>query len=593
MTEQPSLCADDIAAQLDRIFSSSDFNTSERNRRFLSYIVTETLAGRGDRIKAYTIAVSAFDRDEHFDPNADPVIRIEASRLRRALERYYLTAGRSDPILITIPKGHYVPMFEAMGSEPVHEDAPVDEGASDTRSRASPGGPTAAPSRPSALPLMGLLVAISLALGSGITASLIQPKPVLESRATAARHEPSILVAPLQSDSSDPTLRQLARGMTREIVSGLTRFDDLFVFAAETSFLHGPVDDVRRLVEALGVDYVLVGGMSGSDRRVRITSALISAHDDRHLWSGTFDADLSASSHLPIQESVANQVVRALAPPGGAIEADRVREIAGRPPQSLSSYECVLHFRQYWRKPESGLLPNVQDCLERAVKADPAYADAWASLGLLYAHAHRARRDGGSPGPELLPRAMEAAQRAVELAPDAVSGYRALHVVYWEAGDLERSFQAAREGLHLNPNHTGLLADLGARYCLRNEWDKGLPLLHEAMARNAVIPAPYRYVLALDHYVNRRYAAAMTELDRMDVPDHIRRQTLIAATLGQLGSIREADAALARLREIAPDYDPSADLAARNVHPDLAAAVLDGLRKAGLIAGGMDKDGAI
>jgi len=71
----------------------------------LRYVVSETLDGRADRIKAYSIAIEVFKRDESFDAQADPVVRIEAARLRFALERYYLLAGSSDPILIDMPKG--------------------------------------------------------------------------------------------------------------------------------------------------------------------------------------------------------------------------------------------------------------------------------------------------------------------------------------------------------------------------------------------------------------------------------------------------------------------------------------------------------
>src|SRR6187455_2269771 len=74
--------------ELQRVVVSRDFMNSERKQRFLKYVVQETLAGRADRIKAYTIAVDAFDRDPSFDPLADPVVRIEAGRLRRCLEHY-------------------------------------------------------------------------------------------------------------------------------------------------------------------------------------------------------------------------------------------------------------------------------------------------------------------------------------------------------------------------------------------------------------------------------------------------------------------------------------------------------------------------
>jgi hypothetical protein len=98
-----------VQDELQRVVVSRDFMHSERKRRFLKYVVQETLAGRADRIKAYTIAVDAFDRDPSFAPLADPVVRIEAGRLRRCLEHYYLAEGAADRI--TIPKGGYVPQF--------------------------------------------------------------------------------------------------------------------------------------------------------------------------------------------------------------------------------------------------------------------------------------------------------------------------------------------------------------------------------------------------------------------------------------------------------------------------------------------------
>ena len=98
-----------MRAQLERLVASADFDVPERARKFLRYVVEETLAGRGDRIKAYSVGTEVFERDASFDAQSDPVVRIEAGRLRRALEHYYLVAGQSDPVLIDIPKGAYVP----------------------------------------------------------------------------------------------------------------------------------------------------------------------------------------------------------------------------------------------------------------------------------------------------------------------------------------------------------------------------------------------------------------------------------------------------------------------------------------------------
>ena len=100
-----------VRAELQRILSSSSFNASERNRRFLTYVVEETLEGRGDRIKAYNIATSVFGRDKNFDPQLDPVVRMEARRVRRAIECFYAMDGQRTALCISMPTGGYVPIF--------------------------------------------------------------------------------------------------------------------------------------------------------------------------------------------------------------------------------------------------------------------------------------------------------------------------------------------------------------------------------------------------------------------------------------------------------------------------------------------------
>jgi arginine/lysine/ornithine decarboxylase len=100
-----------VRTELNRILTSGSFRVADRGRKLLQYVVEETLAGRANRIKAYSIATIAFGRDSSFDPQSDPIVRIEAGHVRRALERYYQSECHVDPIRITIPTGGYVPTF--------------------------------------------------------------------------------------------------------------------------------------------------------------------------------------------------------------------------------------------------------------------------------------------------------------------------------------------------------------------------------------------------------------------------------------------------------------------------------------------------
>lgn len=112
-----------IDEALKCVLASRRFRASARKRRFLQFIVLQTLAGQAHRIKAYTIAVDVFDRDADFDPLIDPVVRIHAGRIRHCLEQYYLNEGAADAVRITIPKGCYVPHFTL--ARAVERDGPA------------------------------------------------------------------------------------------------------------------------------------------------------------------------------------------------------------------------------------------------------------------------------------------------------------------------------------------------------------------------------------------------------------------------------------------------------------------------------------
>lgn len=100
-----------VMAELGAILDSGNFDASPRSRAFLRFIVEETLAGRQAALTQASIATRVFGRRDDFDPTVDPVVRIQAGRLRRSLERYYLLATARGPVRLELPRGGYVPLF--------------------------------------------------------------------------------------------------------------------------------------------------------------------------------------------------------------------------------------------------------------------------------------------------------------------------------------------------------------------------------------------------------------------------------------------------------------------------------------------------
>lgn len=531
--DKSRLGPDAVRDQVRRIIGSCDFDASKRNRMFLHYVVEETLAGRADRIKAYTIATSVFGRDKSFDPQLDSIVRIEAGRLRRSLERYYLMVGERDPIRITIPTGSYIPAFEAV--EPMAPAA---------------GLPPASPA----------------------------------SRGYPGRQGRTILVMPFEEDGDHSPFPNFTRGFTRQLITGLTRFTDLFVFGPETSFRYGGESPAAPPGAGFAIDFLLRGGVTVSADRFGVQALLIDARTGRHLWADSFERSLHVTEIVAVRDEVANCVVRTLAQPYGVIFSNVAKDSDETLPDNLSSYDRVIQFYQYWRAYDRALFEPVRAGLERAIIDDPRYSEAFACLSKMYSNAFRfgpaVSRFAGDP----LQRAAALARRAIELAPSASRGHHALGLALWFAGDVRGSLAALEASRALNPNDTDVVADLGWRYAMLAEWEKAVPLLEESFARNPAGPSTYRIGLSLYHFVQGRYQEALAEARRIKVPHVVHGYVIVAMAATRLGRRQEADAAVNAILALDPDYGDHvvADLGVRNLHPDLIRIVVEALHEAGL-----------
>src|SRR5262245_4574163 len=145
-----------VRAQLDRILTSQVFSRSQQLRRFLAFIVEQQLAGHGHSIKESVLAHELYGKGTDFDGGADPVVRVDARRLRDKLREFY--DGRSEPIVISLPKGSYVPVFEANSESSAQTAPPV---ALAKSQQAEPQGPTQSPGLRRATLAVGALAVIA------------------------------------------------------------------------------------------------------------------------------------------------------------------------------------------------------------------------------------------------------------------------------------------------------------------------------------------------------------------------------------------------------------------------------------------------
>jgi TolB-like protein len=568
----PSAAA--VREELERILASRDFVASDRLKGFLRFVVEEVLAGRSDRLKAYTVALEVFGRDPAFDPQSDPVVRIEAGKLRRRLDLYYLGGGRADPVRIGIPKGSYVPTFSRQRAGETADDG-VEDPSSPSRRRLSKRG------------LLGLSAAglAGLVLLTSIWLRPAAPTPeAAPNRPAPQERGPAIIVLPFEGLSEGDADNVFAGGLTEELISNLMRFGELRLYSVYGSFLEQPGADPVELSKRLDVGYVVKGSVRRNADRVRLIVHLIKAQTGQYLWTETFDRALTPENLFAVQEQLAADLAGHLAQPYGIIQKVTADLFRHQRPETLFAYDCVLRAFAYRRTIDRELYAPSRECLEQAVLRDPEYADAWAMLSFAQLDGFRYGYGPGSGAASVLDLALNSARRAVDLDGDGVLGLLALSSVHFYRREFAEADEVNRRLLALNPANPEVLAQVGWRTAFARNWDEGIALVKEAIDRSIKAPEWYHLIIAFDCYHHGDYKAALAEVTPISKSSWVWGSLVLAAAQGQLGDQDDARRALERAAALSPDVlqNPRVAMSVHNMPQSLIDQMMDGLTKAGL-----------
>ncbi len=545
----------EVRAQLVRILESQDFDATDRMRKFLTYVVEETIAGRADRIKAYAVATEVFGRDAAFDPHSDPVVRIEAGHLRRALDRYYLTAGVSDAVVISVPKGSYVPSFEARRQPDM---------------AAPKGKPTrwrrAFPAAIASLPVLAVLAAFGF--------RWMQAEPL------QAPAIPRLLVKQFDDLTKAGNSEAIARGLTREIVGQIAKFKDI-VTIEDTAKADGTTSS-----SAEGARYVLTGDIDMTDKEFRLRARVINGVDNSVIWANSYDGDLLASTLIGIEAEIARQVATALGQPYGVIFQADASQRPRNAPDDWQAYACTLAYYAYRASLDAKTHPAVRKCLEDAVRRFPSYATAWALLSQTYIDEVRFRYPiDPSSSPASIDRALAAARRAAELDPENIRALQAEMFALYFHGDIEAALKVGELALTINPNDTELLGEYGYRLALSGDWSRGCAMVEQARQRNPGPLAYYETALALCGYFRgdlREAVMWITKTRAQENPNYHMIAAVIFAESGDATGVkRERDWLLANAPTLIANI--RTELAMRVVRPEDVERLIGSLRKAEIV----------
>jgi len=395
---------------------------------------------------------------------------------------------------------------------------------------------------------------------------------------------PRIAIIPFEELGSDVQEAYFSDGLTKDINTYLSKFTNLFVFApGSVAPFRGKVD-CEKIRRELGADYILEGTVRRVQEKLRITTTFTDAKTCRQIAApGPYDRDLDVANVLDIQLEIAKKVAASVGSSDAPLFNSHVQNtILHKAPDSLKAYECVLLSYWFYENFEPDRHRRARACLENAVEIDPDYSLGRSRLAFSYIESKKYAIDTPS---DWAAKSREAANRAISLDPDNPDGYYALAILTrMVSQDLSEFQNFADKAIELNPNDAFILADLGTWTGYAGEWEKGKEWVARSMLLNPKHQSWLHQVWHLDYFLKGEYGKSIEAGLKMNLPSNYMVQSSMTAAYAMKGEQQKAEATLAHLLELRPDYgdDPRAPFRSRGMPTELIEGIMTGLRKAGL-----------
>ena len=507
------------------MLDNPNFNATPQQIALLEFVVNQTLAGNADSIKGYTVATEVFGRRSDFDQSVDPIVSIQASRLRQALVQYYETAGKEDPIRIDIPKGAYVPVFI---QKPFSKQHPNDQ---------HPAAEKAAPVH------------------------------VMEAW-------PTVQVRPLTNLTASPDDDYLAIGLTAELAHALSHYREIRVLEA----IH---DDRNSPSREMDSDFTIDGSVRRDPAGIKVAISLHDARNGVQIWSGKYRGNFEAAKMISFEDDVAAEFAVRIAGGNAEIQRHLFGLSRNKSAPELTTYEAMLRYWKYDTLRTRQSYMRALRALEHAVTHEPDYGQTWSMLASLYADNYGLELVD-LPTPQ--EKAAEFARKGVSLDPTNRRARAIMAYVRFMQNKLSEARHEAETAYNLCPNSLIVLDALGWVIALAGGWEQGVDWIKKAIKLNPYYRPWVRHVLCIHWFREADYQKAYHESLHFRMTESHWDPLLKASACGHLGKTEEGQACVEALLALKPDFAEHGRTLIRHYikFEDIVERLIEGLHAVGL-----------
>ncbi len=528
----PGLSA--VKEELERTLSSNVFKKSIVLSNFLRYVVTETIQGKTEEIKEYSIAVKALGKPADFNPQLDAVVRIHAGRLRRMLHEYYREEGSNNAVMISMQTGSYVPEF--IGRNNSKEL---------------------------------LSTAATLPIAPSAPASRIAVN--------------TVAVLPFRNLSGLPENDFMVDGFCEQLSAELARFQEISVISYfSTAKFRLEKTDIRSAGKELNVSHFITGGIFRDEKSIRVALQLVDAGTGKQLWSQNYSHDLQSTSLYEIFEDILDQVVPKLAGYYGLISRSVAFSSQLDPVMNQEIIDAVFWYYHYQIKYTEDIFRIAVQRIQKALEENPNYALGWAILGQLYVGSLSLRY---ATVPDPLKEADRCVQKALQLNPDCQHAYISLGYLLTYRGEKTKALEAIDRGMGIQPKSPFFLAIASFFLGILGEYDKSMAFFEQSNKLNPYYPWWANVGPICGNFFTCNFSKALEYAERINIPGVFWNDIFKIAALGQLSRTEEASKLAVQFEYQFPGKAANVCSTLKTIlfHEIVHDRIKEGLYKAGLL----------